>query len=81
MRRGSWLIRLSGATLSRGSAADFENAAIEHRRCRLWRRSWGQVDCALRAADDIVHETQGMRSSNDFKPERRRRGLTVTMPA
>jgi hypothetical protein len=74
------VIRLGGATPRRGSAADFENAAMEHRRRRLWRRSWEHVDCALRA-DDIVHETQGMRSSNDFKPECHRRGLTGTMPA
>jgi hypothetical protein len=46
----------------RGSAADFENAVVEHRRCRLQRSSWNQVNGASRA-DDIVHETEGMRSN------------------
>jgi hypothetical protein len=50
-----------GALLS-GSAVDFENAVVEHRRCRLQRSSWNQVNGALRA-DDIVHETEGMRSN------------------
>jgi hypothetical protein len=46
----------------RGSAADFENAFVEHRRCNLQRSSWNQVNGASRA-DDIVHETEGMRSN------------------
>jgi hypothetical protein len=37
------------------------------------------VNGALRA-DDIVHETEGMRSSNDLKPERHGRVLRDTMP-
>jgi hypothetical protein len=49
-------------TLWHGSAANFENAVVEHRRCRLQRSSWNQVNGALRA-DDIVHETEGMRSN------------------
>ena len=63
----------------RGSVANFENAVVEHRRCRLQRSSWNQVNGALRA-DNIVHETEGMRSSNDLEPERRGRALTDTKP-
>jgi hypothetical protein len=48
----------------RGSAADFENAVVGHRRCNLQCSSWNQVNGALRA-DDIVHETKAMRSSDD----------------
>ena len=41
------------------------------------------MDCAYAymRSDDIVHETQGMRSSNDFKPQRHGRGLPVSRPA
>ena len=46
----------------RGSAADFENAVVGHRRCNLQCSSWNQVNGALRA-DDIVHETEGMSSN------------------
>ena len=74
------MIRLSGATPWRGSGVDFENAVMGHL-CRFCGSSWGQVDRRFTRADDIVHETQGMRSSNDFKPERHSRGLLGTMPA
>ena len=54
----------------RGSGADFENAVVELRRCRLQCSSW----------NDIGHGTEGMRSSNDPEPERHGRVLTDTMP-
>ena len=60
-------------------AADFENAVAEHRRCNLQRSPWNQVNGALRA-DDIVHETEAMRSSDDLEPEYHGRVLTDTMP-
>jgi hypothetical protein len=57
----------------------FRKRRCRARRCRLQRSSWNQVNGALRA-DDIVHATEGMRSSNDPEPERRGRVLRDTMP-
>jgi hypothetical protein len=61
-----------------------ECSQFRKRRCRastlpLATLLMNQVNGALRA-DDIVHETKGMRSSNDPEPERRGRALTDTMP-